>query len=489
MRPRQIALASSLYLIGTLIFLYPLPFHMNDRIFEQGDSYLHAWIFNWELHALTEAPAGFFDANIFFPEANTLAISEVVLPDLLIYAPLQIATGNPLVAYNGTLVATFPLSALAMFALVYYLTGRYSAALIGGFIYGFTPIRLSHLLHVQLESLMWLPLLFLFFHRWLRLKLWRDALLTALLFATQYLTTVYLALYVAPVLLLYWIFRFVADHDVPRQRVLLQAMAAAALAALMIVPFALQYRHLEDWKVQPEESLKIFYSSDLWTNLFAVFPTNWLYGDLFQSFSQPPYEKFYFTGFITIALLALAFRYPNRKDIGLFSWIAAASYLMALGPFLRVSGDVTAVPLPYRWTIDQLPGFSMLRVPARAGIIAFTAVTVLAAFGWIKFREWFSSRTNWSEFKTTFVVIVLLGVEFFSAPIPLLAEVSGSRVPQVYPFLKDYSEPGGVLEIPTQGKKRTGLNTGNASTRISARTTKSLSSLVTARTTLPIFTN
>ena len=99
-----------------------------------------------------------------------------MLPVLPIFAAMRLLTANPLIAYNATLLLTFPLSALSMLILVNYLTRRFPAALIAGFIYGFTPIRLAHLHHIQLESLMWLPLLLLFFHRWLALGRWKDAL-------------------------------------------------------------------------------------------------------------------------------------------------------------------------------------------------------------------------------------------------------------------------------------------------------------------------
>ena len=96
----------------------------------------------------------------------------------------------------------------------------------------------------------------------------------------------------------------------------------------------------------------------------------------------------------------------------------------------------------------------MLRVPARAGLIAFAAVSVLAAFGWIRLLEWISPRIrfrNFSESHLTGIIVLLLGIEFFSAPVPLLPEVSGDRIPAVYHYLREYSEPGGIVELPVTG--------------------------------------
>jgi hypothetical protein len=452
MPKRSLLVACVLYLTATLIFLYPLPFHLSDRIFENGDSYLNLWIFSWEQYSLRHSPREFFNGNIFFPEANTLALSELMLPVMPIFAALLFPTQNPLVAYNATLLLTFPLSALSMFALVYYLTRRSSAATIAGFIFGFTPIRLSHLHHIQLESLMWLPLLFLFHYRWLELRRWRDAFAVGLLFAIQYLTTVYIALYLVPVLTISYLLHFAFRKQLPDKTILSQAIAAAVVATTVLIPFILPYQRLAQWNIQPTESLKISFSSDLWRNLFAVFPTNFLYGNPFRSVSVPPFERFYFTGFLPIGLAAFAIGYRRRHVLRFFAVIAVAAYAVALGPFLQISGHVTGIPLPYRWLLDHLPGFSMLRVPARAGIITFAAFTVICAFGWLQFWEWVSKRITLRESMAAALVIVVLGAEFCSVPIPLFAEVSGSDIPQVYSFLRDYPDEGGVLEIPAFGR-------------------------------------
>jgi hypothetical protein len=454
MRFKQFSIAIVLYLLATAVFLYPLPFHLNDRIFEKGDSYLVTWFLAWETHALTTAHTSFFNGNIFFPEANVLALSELVLPDLVIFAPVLGLTHNPLVAYNSTLILTFPLSAVSMLALVFYLTRHFSAALISGFIFGFTPIRLSHMHHLQLLSLMWLPLIFLFFDRWLKKNQWRDALATALIFVAQYLTTVYVALYLVPVLLVYFILHSVLTKKKWDLRFLSQVVVASAVTSLALLPFLRHYRALlQQWDFHPQESLKIFFSSDLWLNLWATFPTNVLYGQLFHPFSAPPYERFYFTGFVPILLFLAAWKQRHERTAKIFLGLSITSYLIALGPFLQISGHVTKIPLPYKWLIDPFPGFSMLRVPARAGLILLATLTVLAAYGWIHLYEWCRSKLGphgitLSEKSFCGITILLLGFEFLSVPIPLLPEVSGSQIPPVYHFLKDYPEQGGILELP-----------------------------------------
>ncbi|MBZ5537445.1 MAG: YfhO family protein [Acidobacteriia bacterium] len=454
MRARLFVLAILLYFLATLIFLYPLPFHLSDRLFENGDSYLNVWILSWETHALTMKPGQLFDGNIFFPEANALALSELMLPDLAIFAPILALTHNPLIAYNTTLILTFPLSAISMLALAYYLTHHFPAAWLAGFIFGFTPIRLSHLHHVQLLSLMWLPLILLFFDRWLHRSEWRDAMVTGIFFVLQYLTTVYVALYLIPILAVYFLVHFLLTRKWTG-KVFLQAVVTMVCAVLVLAPFLRHYYVLhQEWNFIPPESLKVYFSSDLWSNLFAVFPSNLIYGKLLHSLSGPPYERFYFTGFLTILLVLLAWGLRREYHVRIFFALSAAGYLIALGPFLQVSGHITKVPLPYQWLVNPLPGFSMLRVPARAGLILLASMSILAAYGWIHLYELLKRKWDlhgWKMISGTLVCVataVLLGLEFLSIPLPLLSEVSGNRIPPAYQFLETYRGPGGILEIP-----------------------------------------
>ena len=80
---------------------------------------------------------------IFYPAADVLAFSEHLLGVSVIAAPLDWLTGNPVVAANLTSLATFPLCALAAFALARHLTGSSVAAFVAGLVYGFGPYRMA----------------------------------------------------------------------------------------------------------------------------------------------------------------------------------------------------------------------------------------------------------------------------------------------------------------------------------------------------------
>ena len=81
-------------------------------------------------------------------------------------APIEWLTGSPVVAYNLTLVASFALSAAAMFALAYRDWQR-GCRFIGGLAYGFAPYRISQLPHIQMEVLWYAPLALLGLHAYI----------------------------------------------------------------------------------------------------------------------------------------------------------------------------------------------------------------------------------------------------------------------------------------------------------------------------------
>ena len=63
------------------------------------------------------------------------------------------------------MIASLVASALAMHVFARALTGSEAAAYVAGLIFGFAPYHFTHLVHIQLQALYFLPLSFLFLHR------------------------------------------------------------------------------------------------------------------------------------------------------------------------------------------------------------------------------------------------------------------------------------------------------------------------------------
>jgi len=140
------------FTVLAVVLLAPLSLHPAGLARLDGDGQFSIWNIAWVAHALTTDPLNVWNANIFYPSRMTLAYSEANLMAGLLAAPIYALSHNPFLALNLVLIASFVLSALAMFALVSYLTGHQRAGAISGIAFAFCPFVFAHLAHIQLTK-------------------------------------------------------------------------------------------------------------------------------------------------------------------------------------------------------------------------------------------------------------------------------------------------------------------------------------------------
>ena len=188
-------LVFALYSALAVAWLSPLSLHLARYVYDPGDSFLNAWVLAWNWHALFSNPLELFQANIFWPAANSLAISEHMIVQSLMAGPVLALTGNPILAHNLMLLLTFPLAGLGTYLLVTRLTGSFWAGLLAGFFFAFCPYHMLQITRLQVASIQWLPFVFLFLHRWLNSRSWPDLLGMTFFYVLQALSCGYWALY------------------------------------------------------------------------------------------------------------------------------------------------------------------------------------------------------------------------------------------------------------------------------------------------------
>src|SRR5690242_1948333 len=88
--------AAVLYAALTLVLAYPFSVRPGALVpADDPDEHLLMWILSWDAHAFVHQPLRIFDANIFYPNSNTLAYSENLIGSGLIAAPVLWMTNNP----------------------------------------------------------------------------------------------------------------------------------------------------------------------------------------------------------------------------------------------------------------------------------------------------------------------------------------------------------------------------------------------------------
>src|SRR5215510_8044977 len=236
---RLAALASAaFYLVVTAILGRDLLAHLGTTVaHDAGDPLLTAAILKWNAThwPLTDA---WWQFPIFYPTRDTMAFSEHLLGLSAIASPIYWITRDTLVTSNLVTLLTFPLCAMAMYALAFRLTGSIAGAFIAGLAYGFAPNRISQLPHVQMLAAFWAPLALLGLHAYLETRRRRWLVLYGATWMLQGAANGY-ALVFFSVLIGLWVVWFVLlQRD---WRALAGIAVATIVAALPLAPILYEY--------------------------------------------------------------------------------------------------------------------------------------------------------------------------------------------------------------------------------------------------------
>lgn len=355
-----------LYIGLTAAVTWPQAMQVSTHVVDVGDPLLNTWALAWVAHQLPFAPAHLFDANIFHPELRTLAYSETLIAPALLGAPLLWLGAGPVEVYNLLFLAGFALSGLTMALLVFELTGRTSAALVGGAVFAFLPYRIDHYPHFQLLQTQWMPLALLGLHRVLMRGRLRDGALMGAGVGLQALTSMYnavfLGLFMVPVAAVLLRLRQLTG------RVVAALAASLVVAGLLAAPAVVA--HLRAREVVGERSRgEAEANSAVWTDFLASVPSSKLHGQWSKPFGSP--ERRLFPGFVALLLAIVAVWPPVSRARVAYAVGALVAADLALG----FNGWL------YSLLYDHLMALRALRVPARMGLLVGFALAVLAGYG------------------------------------------------------------------------------------------------------------
>ncbi len=222
------------FVLLTVVMTYPLSVAPGTRALDLGgDTRLFLWTIAWDLHALREQPTRLFDANIFFPQHNTLAYSENLLGVALLAAPVYAWSGRLLLAMNAAALALVALGGIGAYLLARQLKQSFWAALLCGVIFAFAPPRLMRVGQLHMLALSWAPFCLAALHRYLSTGR-RGALHVALwLFCVQTLSSGHGAVALGLALLGLALHSHLTDRAL-RMRPLLRDLGWTALLPLLI---------------------------------------------------------------------------------------------------------------------------------------------------------------------------------------------------------------------------------------------------------------
>lgn len=454
---RRTLQAALIYLVAACVFTWPLVLHPQALLGAEAsspDPSLNLWALGWNFHVFSTHPGWMlngrvFSANIFHPAPHTLAYSDHLLLQALALWPVYTLTHDLVFCYNLLLIASLVLSALAMHALARALTGSEPSAYVAGLIFGFAPYHFTHLIHIQLQALYFLPVSFLFLHRLFDADRRSDPIMLGLVLGLQAISSIYYGVIGGLGIACAAVALAILTSRVRDWRLIRRLTAAAAIGVLVVLPVAIPYalvqREAGAGRTFSEATsnsavlrsyvqapvMNVIYGRTLWTRPEA------------NSRSDGP-EHGLFPGICALLLAivgAIAAPRGSRKIAAVYAAVALTGFILSLGP--------DGIRPLYTALSRALFGMAAIRAPARFSVLTLCGIAVLAALA-IRSVEIRRPRSG----ALVAIVLLIITLEYCNGtiaypPAPALTSNAGR-------WLRDQPGSGAVICVPM------GLFSGNA---------------------------
>lgn len=442
---------------AAVVATWPLVRHFGDSLPDNlGDPLLNAWILAWDADRLLHGLRGLWDAPIFHPYPNTLAWSEHLLGIAIFTAPVQWLTGNPLAAHNAAFLGSFVLAGSGMYLLATHLTGNRTAGLIGGVAFAFLPERANAIAHIQTLMYGWMPVALWGAHRYFRTGRRTPLAVFALAFLLLGLSNGYYFYFFAPAVVMVAGVELLV-HVRSRPRILADLTVTLAAMLVVITPVVVAYLDARgEQDLIRTRSEMITFSLD--ARFYLNGPQNTVWNGRLTG-GGTAYGSF--PGFVLLSLAALGLGTAGKRTNGrhdrasspplriaaTYAAVGIAGFVLSLGPVPHANGTVLMNSGPYDWLLGIVPGMDGLRVPARAAILVFLSLTVLAALG----VRWLTERLSRVGAVTLCLVAACGLMAEGCHPVSMVAFETPPGIRAAYRWLRE-RPPGAVLELPYHGQ-------------------------------------
>jgi hypothetical protein len=473
---------------------WPLAREAGDHVLEaiyHWDAYTNTMILGSRVDAvLGRGPLSLYDNYFHAPLPNSIVFNENHFGLSLIFAPLYVITGNPLWAYNVTLLTCLGLSVFFTYLLVRRLTGSGCVGVLAGVAFAFSPYVMFELGRIQLVATQWIPACFLMLHRAVEERRLRDVIGFWSCYLLQLGTCLYYAMFLVPLLGL--AAAVLCARERPPRQLYLSFAAVGAVAGAVALAMVYPYFAARDL-FYLDRSFSYASSYDGKLDFFAnVHDTNLtLTGLHHQSRMRGAHEEIAFPGFTVLAMLLLSLGVPLRRALrglgarritvvtsrwgvivalaigvtlllqtmlagvavfavgvwhqirkkgpfpfsghrGLYLAVLLLSILMFLGltPIEYNGAPVRGI---YYYFYTCFPGFDGIRKVSRQAVMTTFAFCLLSSFG----SAWLVSKLSrpWVRTLLLSVLLAATGYELRCFPHPVRSVWAGDTVPQAYRFM------------------------------------------------------
>jgi len=410
-----IAIASGLTILALEWLGYDFRLLSTAYIGDLEDTLGISWQLQQAMNNLLQRPDNLGYSPALFPEPNSFSYMLAPYGIAVVALPVYLITGHNIVlTYNLYLIATFALTAWAIFLLVRYLLDTpWIVSAVLGMMVAFAQFRFLHLMHIGILSMQFYVLALYCLHRLINTPLLRWSIGLGLVMWLGLIAHGYLGIMSMITVAIILVYVIVWKPQLLTRAFVGHFAIALAIGLVLTGPF-LVFR-LNNPTFLAGRSYDEIVS-------FSATPASWLSGNSLVYRDITPYrgEGSIFLGFVPLSLAIVAWRYrkhavghrlgAERRIITpsdlvlLYGIVIVVGYVFTLGPEFKI-GEASVAPLPYL-LLMRLPGVSGMRVTARFILLAVVGTAVLGGYALTILSKRATKLTYWV------VVSLVIGMLF-----------------------------------------------------------------------------
>lgn len=445
-----------IYTVISLVFTYPLLFNLNGALPGGADAFFYPWNIYEFQSKLRSFQNPFFTKDILYPVGANLFFHAYGAFTSIFAFPISLKT--QLIFYqNLVLLSGLILSAFSAYLLTRYIIRSELPALIGGFIYGFSPMIFASISrgHYYFSHAEFLPLGLIILFEYLKKQTYKKALLLGVLFwlsfFNEYYQTVFLIIAFSLVGFFY-VFSWEKGRKIGDYfKIFLPLGVALFIPGIFILPlflpiFSQNFSRPLMGRFGAAEICSANSLQFLLPSQFNPFLAQ-ISDRLSQILKVPPVPdtpSIYF-GITVVVLSALTIKKLLRKEkwVAFFATLAGLGYFFSLGPIIKISRIPVAFgPMTPFWYYNKTPFINNARSPIRFSGIVMLALAVLAAFGLNQIMK--NKRLSQRKLLVGLAIAAIV-FEFFTFNFP----ETSAKIPKAYKLIADQKDQKTLLELPS----------------------------------------
>lgn len=443
---REAAGAFLVYSVLTFAYFPTVVLNLGSQLIgPPGDNMQHLWDVWWARTALSDGLDFLHTTHIYWPGGFNLLFHPFSSYNVILASTLGWPL-SPVAAYNLLVLSTFVIGGVGAFLLVRHFTDNIAAALLGGFIFAFSPTHFAHALHqIEIASLQFVPFFVLYYLKMLESGSKRDTVLASVFFLLNTLCSWYYMVFALFCMAgcygvaAYRGKRLVLPGPVVSSLVIVGAtfVIISPLAVRMLL-YAVRTPGVSTWGYD-------VYVVDL-VGLFVPHSYHWLAGlnpiaQLNGAYSGFRNESAGYLGVILMGFLLASGRVlvkqAARYVLGFLCFV-----VLALGADIHLAGWPIPAVLPYA-VIQYIPILSEARAPNRAMAYAYLFLGILVAIAFSRqLREGFLRNRAWAA--------ALLALGIFADFWTPCRQTTAVHLPPAYSAIaaQEKTKDFGILDLP-----------------------------------------